>query len=326
MEWNFSDRQLKDAARLGVQAAVAAAAQYSIMRALEMPEQFVGIISAVLVVQPSIGNTLVAAQHRFVATVIGCVVGVASFLLLPDGYGTAVALAVAMLAMNVLAGLKPRWRYGVVAAIALALGSEGNIVQTSIDRILSIGLGVVVGTVVSLVVWPEKSSARAKRHLRDALDSICDGLQQSIDASTSDESVSELDAKRRFAREISKARDAASAVRIADDSQLREDIDNTERLYHATLILLRVSEEIDAQEEGGDELTQRLNDIGDRMCQAISKISDKRESLNGELEKIRSQLDGFRDQIEQFPSSATSVHALHFGLDEIEDSLTAFAK
>ena len=58
-------------------------------------------------------------------------------MLLPTGYGTAAAIALSIL-VNAVAALRPAWRYGVVAALALALGSESNMLQTAMDRSLSI--------------------------------------------------------------------------------------------------------------------------------------------------------------------------------------------
>lgn len=325
MAFSLSDRQTKDALRMGLQASVAAAAQFLMMRSLEMPEQFVGILSAVLVVEPSVGNTLVAAQHRFVATLLGCAVGIVSFAIVPNGYGTAVSLAIAMLVMNVLAGFYPQWRYGVVAAVALALGADSEVWQISLDRCLSIGSGVVVGTVVSFVVWPDKSSERARRHVRDALTAICESLSASLDALQSDDGeVRELEAKQRYAREISSARNSVEAVRFADDADIRKHIRNTERLYHAALIIVRVADEMIRSGERDSELIDRINEIGDKVCEAITRISDEDNQINGHLEEIRQQLSKLRDKIPDLPVDKTIAHATHFGLNEMEDSLQAF--
>jgi uncharacterized membrane protein YgaE (UPF0421/DUF939 family) len=104
---NISNWELRDTARLAIQSACAATVTFLAMQWAGLPEKFVGVLSSVLVVQPSAGNTIGAAWDRILATLIGCIIGIVCLTLLPGGYGTAVALAVAMLAMNAVAGFRP---------------------------------------------------------------------------------------------------------------------------------------------------------------------------------------------------------------------------
>ncbi|MDF1658793.1 MAG: FUSC family protein [Verrucomicrobiales bacterium] len=184
----FTDRNLwKKAVRLGIQSSVAAAVLFVVMQYFELPEKFVGVLSAVLVVAPGIGGTLSKAKDRFLSTVVGCIVGSVCLLALPGGYGTAVGLAVSMLLMNLLVGFFPDWRYGIVAAVALALGSDGDVWQTAFDRCFAIGLGVVIGTSASLVVWPEKSSTRADHSLQAAIKALIDYFNLTLDSAVENE-------------------------------------------------------------------------------------------------------------------------------------------
>ena len=148
LPFETSQREMKDAARLAMQSAVAAAATYLAMQVIGMPEKFVGILSAVLVIQPSVGNTMGEAWDRVAATLIGSAIGAACLLLLSGAYATAGALALSMLVINAVAGFRPEWRYGAVAAVALSLGAESDLWQTTQDRALAIGLGALIGIVV----------------------------------------------------------------------------------------------------------------------------------------------------------------------------------
>lgn len=329
MTIDLSEGRTRDATRLAVQSAVAAAAQFLLMKTWGLPEQFVGILSAVMVVEPSIGSTLVAAQKRFVATIVGCGVGLACLLILPIGYGTAVALAVAMLFMNGLAGFYPRWRYGVVAAVALALGAETNAMQTATDRGIAIGLGVVIGMVSSLVIWPDKSSMRAGRHLKDALRALVDYLNESVEASLSDDQeLSGEKARGRYAKEISLARNAAKDVRIADNSNLKDRIQHTEHLYHAVVILERIAGETNSVQ--GDEAHQAkmISSIREIVCAMVNELAENDSVPSNMLDDLRTMLDDYRDSVQAPSSEGRSQilkHAMLFGLSEIEDSLTGFA-
>jgi uncharacterized membrane protein YccC len=163
-------------------------------------------LSAVLVVQPTVGHTLGASLDRIVATLVGSVLGLLCLLILPGGYGTAVALGLCMFGVNLLAGFFPQWRYGVVAAVALALGSSENILETAMDRALAIGIGAVLGTVVTLVVWPDRAIVRAKRHLRLALHAITDRLDAAVDSASGGAHDDASQARRRYHKHMENAR------------------------------------------------------------------------------------------------------------------------
>ncbi|MEM8756940.1 MAG: FUSC family protein, partial [Planctomycetota bacterium] len=167
--WWPEPSAVKDAARLSVQTAVSAAAMYTLMRALGLPEIFVGVLSAVLIVQPSLGSTLGSGMRRVLATVVGCAIGVVTVLAIPYGYGTAGALAISMLVMNAVASFRPDWKYGVVAAVAISMSANENALQAAGFRALSIGIGVAVGILTSVVVWPEMASTRCERKLTETL-------------------------------------------------------------------------------------------------------------------------------------------------------------
>lgn len=139
------------------------------MKFIGMPEKFVGVLFGALVINQGIGSTLSCAWKRVAATVMGAAIGCLCLWALPGGYGTAVALGITLFVMSAIAGLFPQWQYGVVAAVALALGSDSDLVKTSMDRTLAIGLGVVVGSISSLIIWPQKSPTRADAFIRDAL-------------------------------------------------------------------------------------------------------------------------------------------------------------
>ncbi|MGJ8634164.1 MAG: hypothetical protein ACSHX7_09615, partial [Luteolibacter sp.] len=65
--FQFSKRQLRDASRLAIQAAIASAVLFIVMKTLNMPEKFVGVLSTVLVLSPGVGGTLASAWKRFAA-------------------------------------------------------------------------------------------------------------------------------------------------------------------------------------------------------------------------------------------------------------------
>lgn len=308
-----------------MQSAVAAAGAFLLIRWLGLAEEFVGVLSAVLVVQPSVGHTLGAAKDRFLATVVGSAVGVVCLALLPRGYGTAAALAVSMLVMNAIAGFRPQWRYGTVAAVALALGSDGDAWQTAQDRAIAIGGGALFGAAVSFVAWPDSASKRAQRHLRSALRATAERFETAMSSARGDEQDDGEEASRRFQRNLESARDAAEGILFADRERTAKAIGATERLYNSVLILHRVAEETDEAVQGISELETLVDDLKELGCEATVAIAEGEHDQSSAVEKMRHLLEQARRRLRSEDAEDPRAHLMNatvvFGLGEIADSL-----
>lgn len=315
-----------DAARLSVQAAIAAAVLFTIMQTLRMPEKFVGVLSAVLVLSPGVGGTLTSAWKRFAATLIGVLVGVACVWAIPGGYGTAIALAVSMLVMNAIAGLFPQWQYGVVAAVALALGSDEDLLQVSIDRSLSIGLGVLIGSAVSLVIWPQTSEKRANRFIRDALKDtrriLSLSLSQTRKEFSSDSNTKLTKLENSYSSMISAARNTASDIRFADGSDIRDRIEAVNFLHNSILIINKIAEDEDNIQGEDDKFLEYVKQVQEQIENILEDLIDRSEEVSQEtIDKISSNVEEIRDLSAEDENRKTWHHAhrvsLAYALSEI---------
>lgn len=320
----YRRQQLRDALRLALQSAAAAAVAYSVMESFDLEERFVGVLSAVLVVQPSLGTTIGAAGERLAATLVGCVIGIVCLVLLPHGYGTAGALAISMLVMNGIAAFRADWRYGVVAAVALALGGTDTILETALERLIAIGCGVVIGIVVSFVVWPEKSESRVERHIRNALQAATELLDKIIQQATSSAGVDSEKVRRRFVSELNAAQETAGEIRFADNETLREKIKAVERFHHGLTVINRVAKRTDDVVRGNDafaddiaECKSLTSEIAAALVSGDTDVVDQRAALKDCLRKLR-------DVAHRNDHDATShlqQTTLVFALEEVQASL-----
>ncbi|MFD0986092.1 FUSC family protein [Methyloligella solikamskensis] len=317
----LTKEQALHAGRTGLQAAVAVAATFVAMRALGMPEKFVGLISAIFVLQPSVGNTLVTAIDRLLATIVGSVVGALCISLIPYGYGTAVSLAVTMFAINAIAGIRPDWQYGVVAGLAIALGGDGNTMETALDRFWAIALGGSIGVAVSLIVWPDTGNKRTRRKLSTAL-MACSELLDTMIAAVAGGKAEEVDhAMQNYSSAIGEARAAAEGVVLADSKPLENRIDQTEKLYTSILMLKRVTEANDSQaiadqpamREAIDGFRCCAGDLVEQLAREETLTDDALDTLKDDLEKVRAC--AMNDSEERF--EVLLDNALMFGLGEI---------
>jgi len=158
-----------------------------------LPEGLWAVITAIIVMQASVGGSVKATIDRLIGTVGGAVAGAAVAYLVPHQslLTLGIALTVALIPLTLLVALRPNYRIApVTAAIVLMtpgvqqLGPLGS----AFDRILEITVGSVVGLIVSLILLPARAhslvidaAAHMLGHLADLLGDWLDVLAGSGD-------------------------------------------------------------------------------------------------------------------------------------------------
>ncbi|MFC4351775.1 FUSC family protein [Fodinicurvata halophila] len=149
------------ALKLAVRLIVAGVLGLLVARLLNVPQDYWIVIAALLVVQGSVGATLVTGRDRMIGTLFGALAGgLAALLLQPESVeerSLAVILTLAPLA--VLAAFRPPMRIAPVTAaiVLLADPSHTHIVESAAFRVLEIFLGTLIGFAVSLFVLPSRA-------------------------------------------------------------------------------------------------------------------------------------------------------------------------
>lgn len=123
-------------------------------------------IAALLVVQPSVNQSLAKALERSVGVVLGVVIAVLLSLLLgPQSWVVLLAVVVAMLvAWAVRASPGTGNQVAISALLVLALGSSNP--QYAFDRIIETLIGAAIGVVVNVLIVPPVLVAPAGRDVR----------------------------------------------------------------------------------------------------------------------------------------------------------------
>jgi uncharacterized membrane protein YccC len=161
--------------RLALRVTIAAGVAFLIARLFQLPQGFWAVITAVIVMQASVGGSLKAATDRFAGTLAGAIVGAAVAVSVPHASTPTLFLAVvaATAPLAFLAALKPSFRVAPVTALIMLLPSGAAIPdpwEAALYRVIEIGIGNVVGIVVALLVLP----ARAHRQARETAAAIAD--------------------------------------------------------------------------------------------------------------------------------------------------------
>jgi uncharacterized membrane protein YccC len=160
------------AGRLAIRTTVAAVLTYALARGLALPQAFWAVVTALIVVQVSVGGTLTAGIDRMIGTLCGAALGAAMALLRPAlGLPEIVALVVAIAPLAILAALQARFRMAPVTATIILLGSPPDVapLEAATYRVLEIVLGSIVGVAVSLLVFPARAHALLITRAAEAL-------------------------------------------------------------------------------------------------------------------------------------------------------------
>jgi uncharacterized membrane protein YccC len=146
---------------------------FAVAHLLGLTQIYWAVLTAVIVMQASIGGSLKAMIDRFIGTIGGAGWGVAVTLALPHQsvLSTGLALAVALVPLAAVVAFQPGYRVAPVTAVIvlLAYANQTGVVEAALDRVFEIGLGSVVALAVALIVAPARAHELLCAAGRDAL-------------------------------------------------------------------------------------------------------------------------------------------------------------
>jgi uncharacterized membrane protein YccC len=147
---------------------VASLASFVFCRLLGLSQSYPAVLTAVIVMQGSVGASLKAMIDRLVGSLGGAAWGVAVLMVLrpSDGLSLGIAFTVALVPLALLAALNPAYRAAPVTAVILLLTPTNSVspIAQAVQRVLEIGLGGIVAMAVALFVLP----SRAREALAEA--------------------------------------------------------------------------------------------------------------------------------------------------------------
>src|SRR5215468_10351859 len=112
--------------RHGLRIAAAGLVSYALANALNLPQSYWAVFTAVLVVQGSVGGSWKASIDRLFGTLLGAVYGAAIATVVPheNPVMVGVALAISLTPLALLAASNASFRVAPITAVILLLGSS----------------------------------------------------------------------------------------------------------------------------------------------------------------------------------------------------------
>ncbi|MFG1345378.1 FUSC family protein [Xanthobacter autotrophicus DSM 431] len=240
--------------KVGLRAAVAGLAAYGIAYGLALPNGYWAVLSAVVVVQSTIGASLKAALDRALGTLVGGAVGVAAAVIADGSLSlTVLTFAIAAFVTATVSARSASFRLAPATVVIVLLADPGNHEPwlAGLHRVFEIGVGGVVGMLAAVLIVPERALFRLFPHCAKALRVSARLLELGRDGLLGRGlDPGELDRLNSGARAALRAADARIAearteraggfVSHADPAPV---VRNCRRLWHSVIILLRVADQ-----------------------------------------------------------------------------------
>jgi uncharacterized membrane protein YccC len=165
---------------LSLRMTVAGLLAFAVGHLIHVAQIYWAVLTAVIVMQASVGGSLKASLDRFVGTLGGAVWGVAVTVAIPypGVLSTGLGLAAALIPLSLLVAFKPSYRVAPVTAAIVLLGhaGAGGVVDAALDRVLEISLGSVVALAVALAVAPARAHRSVYAAAADALSAMAEQI------------------------------------------------------------------------------------------------------------------------------------------------------
>jgi len=156
----------KEHLRHAIKTGIAGAVCLCLTKVFPFREGYWAVISAVIVMQSSIGAAIGAAWSRMAGTAIGAFIGMLFMMFWGINIPSlGLALTMTVLVCAFLRLLNSYRLAGVTVAIVMLVGRADEPWIVALHRFLEVSLGVVVALLVSVFIWP----SRARKNLHNGI-------------------------------------------------------------------------------------------------------------------------------------------------------------
>ncbi|MDQ0503530.1 FUSC family protein [Xanthobacter agilis] len=298
--------------KLGLKAAVAALASYGVAYGLNLPNGYWAVLTAILVVQSTIGASLSVAIDRGLGTVVGGIVGViAATLAGPSAILTIVALGVAVIITSTLAAKFSSYKLAPVTAVIVLLSDPTHVDPwiSGLHRVFEIGLGGAVGVLCALLILPARAvfflfpqCASAVKLCAALLGLGRDGLLgRGFDSARMD--VLNADARKALRAADARIAEARAEQALSGHADPTPVVRACRRLWHSVIILLRGTDTVLSARfaallgPGLDQAVSGLTAYMDVVARALD--GERGADLSGPAEAARAAVVALDGEVER---------------------------
>ncbi|MES2072963.1 MAG: FUSC family protein [Pseudomonadota bacterium] len=336
--WHDRDfrKSLQAALRQGLKGLLAAGLAWLAADALHLPQTHWAVISALVVVQGTLGTTLRAGRDRILGTVFGAACGALAGTVYGWGWPMPLLLLAALAPAVLLASWRRSFRTAPIAAMIVvsSLSSHSSALTAALLRVAEISLGAAIG--VAVMRWflhmPTQTRMRLDAlHLLEQLRDYAACIGRDPAAATI---ASEAQAEQRASRIRGYLREAAVIARDARHegqlvhSHAQDLATSLRRLYDDLALINRVA--IQARHRAGSMATL-LEQLGPGLQDSLNQ--ELKLLQQGQAISARPALDQLIDGLAEVPAADVAKPAvgelravLRYALASLRRQLDAVAR
>ena len=166
---------------LALRITLAAIVALVVAQAIQLPLPLWAVLTAVIVTQMSVGRSLKATGDYLLGTVGGALYGGAVAIVFPheSEWALLVVLFIAVAPLALFAAVRPNMNVVPITAIIVLLVptiTHATPLYSAFYRVLEVGLGAIVGLVVSFVVLPSSAHRQMRQAAARTLDLMARAL------------------------------------------------------------------------------------------------------------------------------------------------------
>ena len=166
---------------LGLRVTIAAIVALVAAQLLDLPLPLWAVLTAVIVTQMSVGRSLKASSDYLMGTIGGALYGGAVGVLIPHTTELTLlmVLVIAVAPLAVFAAIRQNVNVVPITAIIVLLVptfTQASPLASAINRVLEVGLGAIVGLLVSFLVLPSSAHRQVRQVAAHVLDHMARAL------------------------------------------------------------------------------------------------------------------------------------------------------
>ncbi|MGE4371569.1 MAG: FUSC family protein [Xanthobacter sp.] len=269
----------------GLRACIAALVTFGLGTALHLPNSYWAVLTAVLVVQSTVGASLSIAIERTLGTLVGGVVGVAAAALAGTSQLlTFLALGLGILITSTLSARSSAYKLApvTVVIVLLAEASHASAWVSALFRLMEIGIGGVTGVLCALLILPARALVFLFPHcaevVRNCARLMAMGRDGMLGRPYFPDTVDALNARTRTVLRAAdgRAKEAHTEQRWSGQLDAAPVVRSCRRLWHSVIIMLRNAER---------PLPEALRThIGPELDRAVEALCTHMEALSARME------------------------------------------
>ena len=293
--------------RHGLKTGLAAVLAYAVVHAFRLEYGFWGVLSAVIVMQINVADSLRMCWYRLTGTVMGAAIGVLTLLAVPGpGWPLALGLFLSVGFCAYMTRYNPRFMMAAITVVIIVVAGseEERRILFALHRILEIGIGVGSAFLVTVLILPRRAGSTLREQMRTqfAESARCYGILVeaflSKQTTVAPDLLVNVSAATRQARELlTKALRHERLVSSEDLETLSRRVTALDNCVEQMRTMLRVLNDFDEGEGYDIIMAAQVRNLAQATSDVMVATGEGREVALGELKKAVESFDGRLEEL-----------------------------